>query len=810
MKSNDNESQSMTPNDVMDMVKKMKAESFTSKDKGYNDGSKKDTHVDFRFARDAKAEDYEIRRAEESVPGTEDKEDRKKKQRQFIDGYGHATCFRAGCAQFKVLGGIEVKIDPQGYRNLRFFMPERIPVSVGFNPSPVLVNFEVSPDVALREIEKLIEVMNEPDPVKEFWRDLTSPKSTRFDTPLDAYLKMYLATNNSNRKSTNIQSEPSFINMSPDHEYDGSPDGCFVGGEKFIPEEYWFDDAIIQNVKISDLLSIFPPAEQLMIALMLGRIVIGKSGKISTCGSSIEHTMRAMLVFVGKTPGLGKSEVMKYIIDALNVMGYNTATMFDPGAKFGWGKVVTRSLAYYDDLTPEKILELLKSPLVKSIVTGNEITTEDKYMPSITTTPECGIIACANSHDPRNLYQLDSGILSRVYLPSTHSVSGMKKVQKFMSGIFQDSKDLRIRSHWDFIASKLGLYSKDRKHCRTLALWLLKCSADLFLKTIGMEKTDNRYRNYQQVNPDTLEATCKLVDNFFEIPCNPNFGNTVFNSLVFAKNVIQLNDPSYVENQLEFNYSKTQLNWNSTQVKTTLITLEKMISFKGGNNEIYLALLCNHPLIRYLNLDWTKIKTLDDLSTVAMQTVKEKYPLPENRLFGQQTFDYLLDGCNNSIERLKSLCYYLFLWMNTLPNSDSRLPSIIEVLQEAQSYVLDSISSLDIPSIVKSVRKVLDRETSTILDERDMFKVLLGGVLTVDGYAPTSDPAWMKSTLKVCEQEFPTNEAHKRLLKSALSLKAHLEFVKELPRLNNEIYTFNAGVSEKDAAIPVGLIQSFN
>lgn len=247
----------------------------------------------------------------------------------------------------------------------------------------------------------------------------------------------------------------------------------------WVPERSWFSPAM-QNVRFEDVFTLWPPAEQRMLKLLIGRTVVGRSYHIPVgCEKPIEHTMRSIGIIVGEDPGMGKSTTFRALLRAMTQIGYRYANFRSMDDNFNLAGVVSRDLIYKDDLTPKSLEELLKSENAKIIASEGQIRTAEKFQNASDVWSNCVIFANSNSIDPHSSYNIDPGMADRVKLLSTYRKIELAKIR--LDGVSEDSPDLRPFLHLDWLSKKLGV-SID-----ALMIWCVRLSADFFLELIESE-----------------------------------------------------------------------------------------------------------------------------------------------------------------------------------------------------------------------------------------------------------------------------------------------------------------------------------
>jgi hypothetical protein len=270
------------------------------------------------------------------------------------------------------------------------------------------------------------------------------------------------------------------------------------GHYRYLPKLDWFPEGV-RAIDARSLLTLFPEAEARQLMLILGRVVVGANGTYIAEGQ-ILHTARSYGLIVGTDAGLGKSTLMKWISEALGVMGYKVVSTPINDTKFGWGEPATSSMMYIDDLTDEIQKRLLADAKVKIIVSNNQLKVEEKGKPAVDVRATTVIMGCTNAHNYAHYINMDSGSISRVNLLDTYTRNELDRLYP---------NDGRIMAHWEKLSDKLSVSPV------TLAAYLLRQSADYFLSTCGYVWDDDG-RLWKE-KPDQLEYVSKDLRAKFRI-----------------------------------------------------------------------------------------------------------------------------------------------------------------------------------------------------------------------------------------------------------------------------------------------------
>ena len=180
------------------------------------------------------------------------------------------------------------------------------------------------------------------DALREFWMPMFMPKTANAASPLQMYTLQLLE----------LQSfhDNQYSGATHDVGISFTPNDCVATGKMpraFIPEHSWFSDSLRQSeLEPGDFLTLFPKAEQDLLALCFGRAVVGRTGHIPIGRTKqIEHTFRTMPVLFGAEPGQGKSTLGNYIINAFKSVGYSVANFKSMSSRFNLGSVVNAHIA---------------------------------------------------------------------------------------------------------------------------------------------------------------------------------------------------------------------------------------------------------------------------------------------------------------------------------------------------------------------------------------------------------------------------------------------------------------------------------
>lgn len=310
--------------------------------------------------------------------------------------------------------------------------------------------------------------------VTDFWGEVFYPTLTLKERRVTPYVTRHLKLQAMKYREN--------INFEHKVEHTFDPDGSIgdrvTEAKSYIPDREWFDPKV-RELRIEDIITIFPDAERDTLALMLGRMGVGRSKTIPVgFKEPIQHTYRMAGVIVGRDAGLGKSTFFNGLSTAMARVGLKTETFRGLAERFGLKRVLESTMAYKDDLVADSLKTLLKSETTKTIISGGALPTEKKFKETEEVIPNCVMIANTNTWDNNLAYDLDPGIIDRIKLLSTRRVREVKKAGKYIPAVDEVTDDLRPHYHIPWLAEKLDV-SVD-----TIYLWLMRLCTDYFWEVI--------------------------------------------------------------------------------------------------------------------------------------------------------------------------------------------------------------------------------------------------------------------------------------------------------------------------------------
>lgn len=363
-------------------------------------------------------------------------------------------------------------------------------------------------------------VSNLKESVGSFWWPLVSPDATK-RKPIYGHTLQLLANDEVYRNQHG--DVPLDLKLAPIPVLPGEPDpkdpertltSTEVAPRAWLPRREWFAPQL-QAVGIGDILTIFPAAEQDLLALIVGRAVVGRHNhQPPGWAKPIRHTSRMAAIVVGQDPGLGKSTLFDYLFTSLQACGYHKETFASMEARFNMGPIATADIIYKDDITAKGLRQFVESEKTKIIITGNGLLkVEDKGVNAVNVQPNGVIFMNTNEFNPRNVYGIDPGAADRLKLLET--LRETEVFQQRLGGVSEGSPDTRPAVHIPWLAKKLQVDEK------ALMLWFARLCADRFLDLIqDSESPVNRL----EVAVDHLSAKLRM-------PLHKNIDAQVFSAL---------------------------------------------------------------------------------------------------------------------------------------------------------------------------------------------------------------------------------------------------------------------------------------
>lgn len=259
------------------------------------------------------------------------------------------------------------------------------------------------------------------------------------------------------------------------HELHHSFDNDTKSPISWVPAKSCFEKEV-RELTFDKIFPLFPDNERELFKLWLGRVGIGPRNQIPDGRKDpIKHTSRLGIVVLGKQAGIGKSQQMGFLREALLKVGIITETMSNTKERFGVARFANANVAYKDDSDKEELNKFIQNSVTKTIISGDEITTEEKYKDTVPTIPICGFFINANRIDMNLIYNLDAGIVDRIKILNT---KGRDRLTKEIEILYPDPKDrppsLEPVKYFPWLA--------ERHNCDTEAimLWAFRLATDEF------------------------------------------------------------------------------------------------------------------------------------------------------------------------------------------------------------------------------------------------------------------------------------------------------------------------------------------
>lgn len=411
--------------------------------------------------------------SKEEAKGKE-KKGRKTKDKEPPTNLG--TLYSAGIKLMELHGYI-VELDESGFHvNHRILKPTPLTELKGISYP---ASFQPLQDIhALDDLDNIDRIFNEGvcgAEVREFWMPLFRPQVG--ESTLSCFTARRL-------KMKDIQKQKEIHDvLHLGHTFD--PAGKMGGDPVYnprvwVPDRSWFNP-VLYDLKFSDVFTIFPPAEQELLKLIIGRIGVGRSNHLPPGRKDpVKHTARMAAIIVGKDAGLGKSTLFNGMTAAFSKCGFITHTFKDVEDRFGMKSAALSNISYKDDTSLPSLKKFLASESTKILVTNGIFQTEEKFQNPEQIQPRTVIIANSNDWNSKFAYDLDPGIIDRIKVISTYREYEVMANRDNLSGtISEGSPDLRPYAHIPYLANKLGV-SED-----AIYLWCLRLATDRFWEVIN-------------------------------------------------------------------------------------------------------------------------------------------------------------------------------------------------------------------------------------------------------------------------------------------------------------------------------------
>lgn len=414
-------------------------------------------------------------------------------QKQKEDKKGKAPVkvselYNAGIDRLKSVG-FTVELDDCGdHLKHRVLRPASPPHVKGISyPEAFRPVQDICSDLEFEQIESAFHPDLCEPAVREFWTPFFRPKAG--DSDLLSWTERLLDMKRV-KQNRNIHDVLKY-----EHTFD--PVGRWGGEPAFnpriwVPDENWFNP-VLRQVKISDVFTIFPHAEQEMLSLLIGRIGVGRANHQPPGRTTpVDHTARMAGVIVGKDAGLGKSTLFNGMLAAFQQCGFVTHTFKSTEDRFGLKAAAMSDIAYKDDTSLRSLKKFLVAEETKILITNGLFPVEEKFERAEQIWPKTVLLVNSNDWNSKFAYDLDPGIIDRIKIISTYREYEVLKLRGQLEGtVSEGSPDLRPRAHIPYLAQKLGV-SQD-----ALYLWCLRLATNKFWEIIN--DTSNPSINRLQV-----------------------------------------------------------------------------------------------------------------------------------------------------------------------------------------------------------------------------------------------------------------------------------------------------------------------
>ena len=489
--------------------------------------------------------------------------------------------------------------------------------------------------------------------LNKFWQPILKPNKYK-SSPLYTYTEVLLHDQGVAEKKNS--GDPVKILHSPNPVV-SSTDAPQVIKElapiTWIPRKEWFPESL-SELKIEDILTIFPPVEAKLLSLILGRAAIGRSNHLPPgYDSPIMHTFRMAALIVGEDPGLGKTTLMKSIFSAMERCGFTLETFDKFNSPFNMGAVVTSDICYRDDMSDDDLKAFVKSGVAKSVISSSGVVkVQDKGVDAFNVFPKSVIFANTNNFNPRLIFGLDPGFADRIKLISTLREAELSKIE--LSPLSQGTPDVRPFVHLDFLADKLGV---DKK---VLLLYFVRLCADYALECINNEDA-----NYLEKEVDKLSIRLRM-------PLHKDSTSQLLSLFIFSSGV--RDSLKYLPNA-PHHISWADVVRDTMEVHDFFGSRRTLRSKLGESFSECEPVDTLHPFLGYTTLDFTSLKAWVDIKQADFADVRS----------------YNMEYLTNCIKRLRmktGLSYsYDEVW---LVKAYSKLtPSLKAIYELGRSYSPD-------------------------------------------------------------------------------------------------------------------------
>lgn len=364
-------------------------------------------------------------------------------------------------------------------------------------------------------------VMNMADEeLRKFWMPVVYPDAAQ-KKPLYVHVAKLIGTDTADMS---INSDIAF-DLGINAFADGSP-------RAWIPKREWFDKKITQ-LRLCDIFTIFPEVERELLALIIGRSLVGRNNHLPPGWEEpIRHTSRMAAIILGEDAGLGKSTIFNYLHQAIQKCGYRLSTFGKMTSRFNMGQIAASDICYKDDIVKASLRSFFESENTKIMITNGQIRVEDKGINAVDVMSHTTFIVNTNEFDPRSVYAMDPGSADRFKLLCTLREYELNRLK--VDGLSEGSPNLRPYHHIDWLAEKLDVERN------AIMLWAARLCADRFYDVI----TDT---SRPHINP--LEHRVDTLTHCLRVRLYKDITKQVMSSLAFAYVVAKM-PPLRVFNKL--------------------------------------------------------------------------------------------------------------------------------------------------------------------------------------------------------------------------------------------------------------------
>lgn len=403
----------------------------------------------------------------------------------------------------------------------------------------------------------------------KFWQPMITPDAKKL-RPIYQYTLQLIQGDEFKFNYESTEPLDLGISVNPITELDENQNPQDVAPRAWLPLKEWFDPQI-QQLKIEDILTIFPPTEREMLSLIIGRAVVGKSNNIHRGETEpITHTARMCALVIGDA-GIGKSTILDGIINALQGNGYTRSTFENIGTRFNMAEPISSDILYVDDATQKSLEGFIKSPITKKVVTGHGlIRTENKGVDAVNVDPRATIFIVTNEYNPRLVYGIDTGTADRIKILSTYREAELERLE--LTTISKRSPDIRPHHHLTWLSEQFKVSKK------AILLWLARLSADKFLETI----------HPQPNGVNLLEKTVERLTLKLRIPLHKNITLQVMCALDFAYYLREFEAESKIIREVEEQENGIYREFSSLEYRDQALVLFRIIGCKYAHKIIAL------------------------------------------------------------------------------------------------------------------------------------------------------------------------------------------------------------------------------